>query len=113
MDQSSPEGKPSTKRYKGQGRVAFLANFEKIQNLVEAGWPLQAVFDQCQDGLGIQYIQFRRYVRQYIPVKEHRPVLKEKPREEQNKTSTTGYVRPTGFKQFVPGPKNPDPKDIW
>jgi hypothetical protein len=54
------------KHYKGEGRVTFLANLDSIRNEVEAGWPLQAVYDRHKDRLNIQYMQFHRYVRKFI-----------------------------------------------
>lgn len=59
-------GNHSPKRYKGEGRVAFLANIESIRKEVEAGWPLAAVYDRHSDKLNIKYMQFSRYVDQYI-----------------------------------------------
>jgi hypothetical protein len=64
MDQTP--GESSQKRYKGEGRVAFLANLESIRQEVEAGWPLQAVYDRHKDKLNIQYMQFHRYVTKYV-----------------------------------------------
>jgi len=67
MDQTPGKGNDiPVKRYKGEGRVRFLANLDSIRNEVEAGWPLQAVYDRHKDRLNIQYMQFHRYVRKYI-----------------------------------------------
>ncbi len=67
MDQTPGKGNDiPVKRYKGEGRVSFLANLDSIRNEVEAGWPLQAVYDRHKDRLNIQYMQFHRYVRKYI-----------------------------------------------
>ena len=67
MDSTPGNGNDNpVKRYKGEGRVSFLANLESIRNEVEAGWPLQAVYDRHKDRLNIQYMQFHRYVRKFI-----------------------------------------------
>lgn len=68
MDKT-PEGK-TPKRYKGEGRVNFLAHLESIREAVQAGWPIKAVYDQHQDRLIIRYAQFIKYVDQYIKGKE-------------------------------------------
>lgn len=98
------------RRYKGEGRVAFLANLESIREMMESGWPLQAVFDRHAKYLGIKYTQFHRYVSQYIQAKANDP-----PEE---KEEDTGPMKPmpvkyTEIKSFKKGPSNPDPKDVW
>lgn len=54
------------KRYKGEGKVAFLANLSSIRTLIEEGWPIQAVYDKHRDKVNIKYMQFHRYVSKYI-----------------------------------------------
>lgn len=67
MDQTpGKESTTPTKRYKGEGRVSFLANLDSIRKGVDEGWPLQAIYDRHKDRLNIQYMQFHRYVRKYI-----------------------------------------------
>ncbi|WP_373533421.1 TraK family protein [Vampirovibrio sp.] len=67
MDKTPGENSTASARhYKGEGRVSFLANLESIRNEVEAGWPLQAVYDRHKDRLNIQYMQFHRYVQKFI-----------------------------------------------
>jgi hypothetical protein len=67
MDKTPGKGNDApTKRYKGEGRVSFLAHLDSIRQEVEAGWPLQAVYDRHKDHLNIQYMQFHRYVSKYI-----------------------------------------------
>lgn len=65
MEQTSGE-KKTVRRYRGEGLVSFLANLDSIRREVEAGWPLQAVYDRHQDRLSIQYMQFHRYVTKYV-----------------------------------------------
>ncbi len=56
-----------SKKHRGAGRVPFLAHLQSIRSMVEAGWPLSAVYEKHQDVLEISYIQFTRYVGRYIP----------------------------------------------
>jgi hypothetical protein len=94
----------SKKRYKGEGRVAFLACLPSIREMIQAGWPLQAVYDRHEERLEIQYMQFHRYVAQFIkarPVKL--PIEEEKPEPKK-------YM---GIKSFKKGPSDPDPRDVW
>lgn len=66
MDQTpGNEGKPS-KKHKGVGRVSFLAHLQPIKKMVEEGWPYTAIYEKYQDQLGMSYIQFTRYIGQYI-----------------------------------------------
>lgn len=51
---------------RGLGRVAFLAHADKFRELLVAGHPLQAIYDDYQKELGIGYPQFTRYVRKYL-----------------------------------------------
>lgn len=57
----TPKGK-----WPGAGRVAFLARAQTIQQMVEAGYPVIAIYKQHEGELGISYSQFARYVARYI-----------------------------------------------
>lgn len=53
-------------RRRGMARVVFLANEEKFRSLIEAGYPLLAIYQDHADALGIGYPQFTRYVNRYL-----------------------------------------------
>jgi hypothetical protein len=41
------------KRYRGEGRVSFLAHLGTIREQVESGWPVQAIYDNHKHVLDI------------------------------------------------------------
>lgn len=55
-----------TKKYRGSGRVPFLANLETFKQEINQGWPIRAVYDRYAEKLDISYAQFSRYVKKYI-----------------------------------------------
>ncbi len=126
MDQSSG-GDEKSRKMRGQNLVPFLAHLEKVRPEIEAGWPIKAVYQRYEATLDMSYIQFTRYVNRYIKQNATAPKAKA-PTLEQVTPPSKGTppisVTPTqtespsssgkpGFKQFVPGPKDPDPKELW
>ncbi len=126
MDQSSG-GDEKSRKMRGQNLVPFLAHLEKVRPEIEAGWPIKAVYQRYEATLDMSYIQFTRYVNRYIKQnatapKAKAPVMEQAapPSKSVQPSSVTQtpaespstHVKP-GFKQFVPGPKDPDPKELW
>jgi hypothetical protein len=54
------------KREWGAGRMAFLTRRKAIQAELDAGRSLAAIHAEHRETLGIGYVQFTRYVRQYL-----------------------------------------------
>jgi hypothetical protein len=56
------------RKFKGEGKVQFLAKKEEIQSLLEKGWPVSAILDQLRDegSITLGYHQFLHYVRRLI-----------------------------------------------
>jgi hypothetical protein len=71
-----PISEGETKKYRGDGRVSFLAHLESIKTEIQEGWSIQAVYQRHSGQLDISYPQFVRYVRRYItgPVTESNPM---------------------------------------
>lgn len=61
---------PELKGSRGAGRVAFLARRDVIQERIDAGYPIKAIFNEYEKELGIGYPQFTRYVSKYIRTPE-------------------------------------------
>jgi hypothetical protein len=59
-------GSMREKREWGAGRMAFLTRRKAIQAELDAGRSLAAVHAEHREALGIGYVQFTRYVRQYL-----------------------------------------------
>lgn len=110
MNQSEHE-----KRYKGEGRVAFLAHLGTIREQIELGWPMKAVFDNHKHVLDIQYMQFQRYVNQYVKGNERKlkPVRKKVEKSASFPQNRSTNIQSVEIRQFIPGPKNPDLRDIF
>lgn len=121
MDPSSGRDEKNRKM-RGQNLVPFLAHLEKVRPEIEAGWPIKAVYQRYEATLDMSYIQFTRYVNRYIKQnatapKAKTPVMEQVAPVQPSITPTPAVYPPIsakpGFKQFVPGPKDPDPKDLW
>ena len=118
MSNNTVEGKAS--KIRGQNLVPFLAHLEKIRAEHEAGWPVKAIYNRYASELDMSYIQFTRYVNRYIrktqkplpeaPVKSN---ASKPPIVPEENTLQASPQKESGFKQFVPGPKNPDPSELW
>lgn len=61
---------PTKGTRKGAGRVAFLARKEQFRELLEAGHPQLAIYEEHGTDLGISYSQFNRYIKQFLLNKE-------------------------------------------
>jgi hypothetical protein len=59
-------GSMREKREWGAGRMAFLTRRKAIQAELDAGRSLAAIHAAHREALGIGYVQFTRYVRQYL-----------------------------------------------
>jgi hypothetical protein len=115
MSDNSPE---KTSKIRGENLVPFLAHLSEIQAECLAGWPIKSIYNRRAQVLDMSYTQFTRYVNQYIPEKPQKrktasavkaekdpfPTIEKLPAEEKKEA---------GFKQFIPGPKDPNPKDLW
>lgn len=51
---------------RGGGRVAFLARKDGIRQMIDAGYPLFAIFKEHEKEMNISYSQFTRYVTKFI-----------------------------------------------
>lgn len=120
MDKTTQEP-GEARKLRGQNRVAFLAHLPKIRpEIIEEGWPLKGVYNRYAETLDMSYNQFVRYVNRYILQKDApnqgmsvpQTIVKEKAPPEPPVQKAP--EKPTsGFKQFVPGPTDPDPKELW
>ncbi|EAO2851304.1 hypothetical protein E2Y33_23275 [Salmonella enterica] len=54
------------KVYRGAGRAAFLAHVDTFRELLDAGHPMRAIYDDHAERLGIGYPQFTRHVSKFI-----------------------------------------------
>lgn len=54
------------KVYRGAGRAAFLTHIDAFRELLDAGHPLRAIYDDYAERLGIGYPQFTKYVGKFI-----------------------------------------------
>lgn len=129
MDKTqTAEGQP--RKVKGENLVHFLAHQERVKADLEAGYPVKAAYNRYADTLDMSYNQFHRYVTRYLSEHVKHKVTKPTPtsKQETPKPPSTLESQPpaqesdsgprlskptSGFKQFIPGPKTPNPKDLW
>ncbi|WP_017161031.1 TraK family protein [Xanthomonas phaseoli] len=84
----------------GAGRVAFLALKDQLQQQVNEGRPLKAIWTAHAAELGIAYPQFTRYVRRYLDLSTLR--------SQSHGTQTVTRPHPTPdvrSAEAAPGPK--------
>lgn len=53
-------------KFRGAGRIAFLARKEEIVKMIEEGYPLLRIYQKHEGKLNISYGQFARYVSKFI-----------------------------------------------
>ncbi len=95
----------------GAGRVAFRANLPTIRDQLNAGWPMSTVYRRIQSSLaGLSYRAFTKLVS-----KQFRPATKLATTKHQAATAQVGE-KPKALGEppkFRPGPRIPDPKDLY
>lgn len=95
----------------GAGRVAFRANLPTIQDQLNAGWATSTVYRRIQSSLaGLSYRAFTKHVR-----KQFGPATKLATTKHQAATAPV-VEKPKALgqpQQFRPGPRIPDPKDLY
>jgi hypothetical protein len=122
------KGKPADRVAWGTGRMAFLAHLAAITNLIDAGCPTTAIYEQLKHSLaGLSYNQFSFHVRKHFgstskQVGRKRTMTRPSIDSAATKSvvtlarRTTNYDRPTSTEEpikFIPGPRMPNPKDIY
>lgn len=67
LDKGRVMSKAISEKFRGAGRIAFLARIDVIREMVFAGYPLLAIYRQYEEWLGVvSYSQFARYVARYV-----------------------------------------------
>lgn len=94
----------------GKARVLFLANLERVKAVVDEGWPLAHIYRENQNTLDtMSYGQFYHWARRYLS--DEPPPAR---REKTPKPAASKPARPVKEpKGFVPGPRVPDPDDLF
>lgn len=92
----------SAKPRKGEGRIAFLAHWEKFKELLESGYPMKTIYEDHKEILGLSYSQFTRYVAQFTDAEEHQ---KGEEVANQSSISTTTQNSQQAKEQPRPDPK--------
>lgn len=122
-----PETEKKAQKMRGENLVPFLAHLEKVRAEVEQGWPIKSIYNRYAETLDMSYPQFSRYVKRYIgnrsvqaatvpssPEKQITPPLPAStPAQKKQETDKISKQPSSAFKGFIPGPKEPDPADLW
>jgi hypothetical protein len=96
----------------GDGRIIFAAHAEKIRQLIVCGWSIRKIHQEYNDTLsGLSYQQLAYYLH------------KEKQKEQSQKISSTEQTIQKSplaksrdsepVKRFKPGPRMPDPQQLY
>jgi hypothetical protein len=123
----TPE-KESSRLPWGMGRIAFTAQRQRIEELMAKGYPKTMIYEELKPNLnGLSYSQFVVLVRKNLggatprkysekpsgPVglepPQNLPTMEEKHPKKWNPKTPNNQA----FKGFVPGPKEPNPADLW
>lgn len=125
MDQTTDEKKAENRLAWGRGRMAFIAQQERIARMLADGWPQTMIYKELEPHLnGLSYSQFSVHIRKNILKTQKTGASRPEPSASTTtsqaaqvpvkpNTMEPAALKKTGFKSFVPGPKDPDPKDLW
>lgn len=107
------DDKKQIKRRRGDGRVAFLAYADDFRELLNAGHPQRAIFDDYMQRLGISYSQFNRYVGRYLLVgnddgKQEYDTKREEQNQQAARPATKTSDKKTGFTHNASGGNDRD-----
>ncbi|MGI0086078.1 MAG: hypothetical protein ACREBQ_13445 [Nitrososphaerales archaeon] len=114
----------------GVARVAFLANLPTIQEQLNAGWPMSATYQRAKSSLGgMSYRAFTKLVGKYFGPTLRQPIRKYEAAKQIISSAATASVvasqaqrgsvndekprDPGRPARFRPGPRIPNPKDIY
>jgi hypothetical protein len=114
----------------GTGRVAFRANLPTIQDMLAAGWPMSTVYQRVKGSLaGVSYRQFTTHVRKHFHSARRQPGRTYEARTdfiesaetapavkvpEHRRSANDEKPKATGrAAKFQPGPRVPDPKQLY
>lgn len=86
------------KNRRGVGRVMFLARLEDFRKLIDAGWPITAIYeDHGGSKTGMSYSQFARYIGKYV-----RPPTPRRNDSEEISPLTTSVLQPQSTTAIEP-----------
>lgn len=123
MNQTADENKAENRLAWGRGRMAFVAQQERIAKMLAEGWPQTLIYKELEPHLnGLSYSQFSVHIRKNILKNQKTAASRPEPGTVIS-TAPSEPVKPAiseaepvpkrSFKSFIPGPKDPDPKDLW
>src|SRR6185437_3341939 len=123
-------GRPRKRVAWGVGRVVFRAKLANIQDQLNAGWPMSTIYHRLEDSLaGLSYRAFTKLVNKYCG-SSHRPTIRRtetlassaqphlvsqitQPSAPQGRSNGKNITAPGKPTRFQPGPRNPNPADIY
>lgn len=80
--------------FRGAGRVSFLARKDRIQKMIDEGYPLTRIYERHKADLNISYGQFTRYINQYLRSKPHENEGRETKPGQQDNSQTAISPKP-------------------
>jgi hypothetical protein len=114
----------------GTGRIVVRANLSTIQDLLADGWPMTTIYQRLIDSLGgVSYRQFTEHVRGRLRFTVKQATKKQHAIGVVDSTNEAASVgtsplrtwianrekseNPQRLAKFQPGPRVPDPKDLY
>jgi hypothetical protein len=106
MDQSRDVSNGSSRSYWGDGRIIYAVFKEQIQELIALEWSMSRIYQHLNlSSNGLTYQQLTYYLK-----KEQQQNSRQK---EKSDTLKLANKSPGQEKKFIPGPRLPDPKQIY
>jgi hypothetical protein len=107
----------------GEGRIAYAAHAQRIELFITQGWPLKKIYRELESQLnGLSYQQFTYHVRRQEKRKKPTPTQNKitSPIEDQDRLTPGGEDEQTQTPKragkptrFQPGPRIPDPSQLY
>ena len=123
MDQTEINQQTSRAAW-GDGRIVFAAHARRIQEYMDSGWPLKKIYRELENQMtGLSYQQFAYHVRKQNKSKNPsasergmnsiieaplQPEIRGQADEQNQEPNRNG--KPS---RFVPGPRIPDPSQLY
>jgi len=94
----------------GTGRIYFLAHKDTIEALMLQGWPLKHIYSHLATQLnGLSYPMFTLHVKRFLGSSKFTTPTLQTPSTEIQTTTKPAPIA----KFYRPGPRIPDPKDLY
>jgi len=115
---NTPENKSESRLPWGMGRIAFTAQRERIEAMLSQGYPKTMIYSELEPHLnGLSYTQFNTLIRKKIggsiPRQSNKSVIPQENREEKAHEENSNDKPISTTKKYQPGPRIPNPSELY